>query len=74
MVTVKLGRPNIPYTGDDAARKAKIETIFRHYAGNLSSPVTVKVALDAMKIRGGLDQTGYTGYDYAAQRWIEVTF
>ena len=74
MVTVKFSRAGATITDSDAARKARIETIFRHYAANVSAPETVRVALDAIQIRGGLEKTSYTGYDYAAQQWVEVTF
>lgn len=73
MLTFKFGTPQSSIK-NAAARDVKIQTIFGHYVSNLSAPESVRVALDAMQIRGGLAQTGYTGYDYAAQRWIEVEF
>ena len=32
------------------------------------------LALEAINVRGAFDSTGYTGYDYANQKWITAPY
>lgn len=59
-------------------RNEQIERIIRNYFDGLETLTEATARLDALKVRGGFQQHAhrsgfrYCGYDYEAQRWVEV--
>jgi hypothetical protein len=56
---------------DDCVRDHCAAVVFQYFDG-LITEAEMTVSLDTMSIRGACDNERFCGYDYRAQRWLEI--